>query len=374
MTTSTLRRSSIAAVVLTIALAASACASKPSTTTAVAATGSAVGDAGGGSATELVGAGSSAQQAAMQAWKAGFQTANNGVTVAYDPVGSGGGREQFLAGGTVAFAGSDSALSADELAKSKTRCGEAGAIDIPVYLSAIAVVYKLDGVADIKLSPDTLAKIFDRKIAKWNDPAIAADNAGVTLPDTAITPVNRSDKSGTTKNFTDYLAQAAKATWSYPAADVWPVAGGEQAEGTSGVIGAVSGGNGTIGYADLSQAEGLGIASIKVGADFVKPTAAAAAAVLEQSAKADGTGPNDLAYTVNRLPTEAGAYPIVLVSYHIVCQNYADATVGKLVKDFETYVTSAEGQQAAATQAGSAPFTASFLAQVKSAVDSIKVG
>ena len=311
----------------------------------------------------------------MTGWKAGFQTANSGVTVSYDPVGSGGGRDQFFGGGKVAFAGSDSAMKDEERgAKAKQRCGDGGAIDIPVYLSAIAVVYKLDGVTDLKLSPDTLAKIFDRKIAKWDDPAIAADNAGAKLPSTPIVPVNRSDKSGTTKNFTDYLSKVATASWSYPAADVWPVAGGEQADGTSGVISSVSGGNGTIGYADLSQAKDLGIASIKVGNDFVKPSADAAAKVLDESKLADGVTGNDLAYSINRKPSAAGTYPIVLLSYHIVCQNYADAKVGKLVKDFETYVTSAAGQADAAKSAGSAPLSATLLAKVKTAVDSIKVG
>ncbi|MDQ1724080.1 MAG: phosphate transport system substrate-binding protein [Frankiaceae bacterium] len=310
----------------------------------------------------------------MKAWAAGFQTAHSGVTVNYDPQGSGAGRAAFLAGGNVAFAGSDSAMSAAEQTTAKTRCGAEGAIDVPVYLSAIAVVYKLDGVTDLKLSPDTLAKIFDGKITTWNDAAIAADNAGVTLPATKITPVVRSDKSGTTANFTDYLSKAAPSSWSYPAADVWPIKGGEQASGTSGIISSVSQAAGAIGYADLSQAGDLGVASIKVGSAFVKPSADAAAKVLEQSTKAATATGNDLAFSINRTPTGDGVYPIVLLSYHIVCQHYTDAKVGQLVKDFEAYVISADGQAAAATQAKSAPLSAAFLTQVKTAVDSIKVG
>ena len=361
MTISTLRRHSTAAAVLTLALSISACSSTAA--------------AKGGGSGELAGIGSSAQTSAMKAWAAGFQTAHSGVTVNYDPQGSGAGRDAFLAAGAkFGFAGSDSALNADELTKGKARCGAGGAIDLPVYLSAIAVVYKLDAVKDLKLSPDTIAKIFDGKITTWNDPAIAADNAGVTLPATKITPVVRSDKSGTTKNFTDYLAKAATASWTYPAADVWPKQGGEQASGTSGVINAVTQADGGITYADLSQAGDLGVASVKVGADFVKPSAEAAAKVLEQSKKAATATGNDMAFSINRTPTGAGVYPIVLLSYHIVCQNYADKTVGQLVKDFETYVTSAEGQTAAATQAKSAPLSAAVLAQVKTAVDSIKVG
>src|SRR3954452_22822304 len=168
----------------------------------------------------LNGAGSSAQQAAMQGWTAGFSGVQSGVTVNYDPVGSGGGREQFLAGG-VDFAGSDSALDDDELAKAKDRCGDAGVFELPNYISAIAVVYNLKGVDELNLSPDTIAKIFAGSITTWNDPAIAADNSGVTLPSTAITPVHRGDKSGTTKNFTDYLTKAAPFSWSAGAVDEW---------------------------------------------------------------------------------------------------------------------------------------------------------
>ena len=112
-------------------------------------------------------------------------------------------------------------------------------------------------MTDLKLAPATIAQIFDKKITKWNDPAIAADNPGATLPDLAITPVNRSDKSGTTQNFADYLKAAAPQAWSYDVSDTWPVQGGEAAQGTSGVVGAVKAGNGAIGYADESQAKDI---------------------------------------------------------------------------------------------------------------------
>jgi phosphate transport system substrate-binding protein len=102
---------------------------------------------------DLVGAGSSAQQAAMQAWQAGFTSDQPGVNVSYDPVGSGGGREQFLAGG-VDFAGSDAALSDEELTAAEERCGASGVFELPNYISAIAVVYNLDGVDDLERPGD----------------------------------------------------------------------------------------------------------------------------------------------------------------------------------------------------------------------------
>jgi phosphate transport system substrate-binding protein len=305
---------------------------------------------------DLVGAGSSAQTAAMTAWQAGFNAQQPGVTFSYDPVGSGGGREQFLAG-SIDFAGSDSALSDDELATATTACGDAGVFELPNYISAIAVVYNLDGVDDLNLSPATIAGIFNGSITTWNAPQITADNPDATLPSTAIAPVHRSDKSGTTKNFTDYLDQAAGDVWTAGAVDEWPSSGGEAANGTSGVIDAVKAGAGAIGYADESQAGDLGIAKVKVGEEFVAPSAEGAAAVVANSDTVPGRGENDLAIKVNRTTTSADEYPVVLVSYHIGCVQLKDQAKADALQAFETYVVSAEGQEAAAKNAGSSPIT-----------------
>jgi phosphate transport system substrate-binding protein len=330
-----------------------------------------------GGATELsgtlVGAGASSQQAAMQGWTAGYSGVQPGVTVNYDPVGSGGGREQFTSGG-VDFAGSDAYLDDEELAQAEERCGGGEVFELPDYISPIAVVYNLEGVDELNLSPQVIAGIFDRGITTWNDPAIAADNPGVTLPDLPITPVNRSDESGTTENFTEYLAAAAGEAWPHEPDGNWPVPGGEAAQGTSGVISAVSGGNGTIGYADESQAGDLGVAAVGVGEDFVAPTPEAAAAVVEKSERVPGRGQYDFAIELARDTTESGSYPIVLVSYHIGCTTYDDAEKAGLVADFMGYVISEEGQQAAAQAAGSAPISDALRQQAQTAVDAITAG
>jgi phosphate transport system substrate-binding protein len=321
----------------------------------------------------LSGAGSTAQQAAMAAWVAGFQGANPSVTVNYDPVGSGGGRTQFLAGGAILFAGSDAFLSADELTKSNTRCtGGTGAIDLPIYISPIAIAFNLPGVTSLQLKADTIAKIFAGKITKWNDAAIAADNSGVKLPSTAITPVHRADDSGTTQNFTDYLSKAAPSTWTYPAAQTWPVKGGEAATGTSGVVQAIKQGKGTIGYADASQVGTLGKVKVGVGSAFVEPSAETAAKAAELSTPAPGRPAGDLALDVARTTTEAGAYPVILISYQIVCLQYAKPAVGDMVKAFATYVSSAAGQDAAAKAAGSAPLTDALRTKVSASIAMIK--
>jgi phosphate transport system substrate-binding protein len=190
----------LGAVSLTVALGLSACGASNESSDSGSSGNGGSSSSGNSMSGDLNGAGSSAQEAAMAAWKAGFQTANPDVTVNYDAVGSSGGREQFIAGG-VEFAGSDSYLTTDEQKAATKTCG-GPAIEVPVYVSPIAIVYNLSGVDKLQLTPQTLTKIFTGKITKWNDPAITAENPGANLPSTAISPVHRSDGSGTTANFT----------------------------------------------------------------------------------------------------------------------------------------------------------------------------
>ena len=331
----------------------------------------------GGFSGELVGAGSSAQAAAMQGWQAGFQTANPDVTIAYDAIGSGGGRELFLSGGS-SFAGSDAALKDDEFEASKERCvGTQGAINLPHYISPIAIPYNLPSVdATLNLGPDVIAGIFANTITNWNDPAIAATNEGVELPDMAINPVHRSDESGTSENFTDYMSQAAPDIWNFGEIEIWGdgPGGGEGAQGTSGVVGAVEAGEGSIGYADASQIGSLPAAAVGVGDGFVEFSPEAAGRVVDASERLDGRNEFDFAIEVNRTPDSAEVYPIALVSYHIVCLEYPDQATVDLVKGFMTYVGSAAGQAASAASAGSAPISAEVRADMLASIDAISVG
>jgi len=327
---------------------------------------------GGASTTTLTGKGASSQKAAQEKWVAAFQTANTGVTVNYAPDGSGAGRSAFIAG-AAQFAGSDRAFKDEEMGAGKFAgcAATSNALNLPIYVSPIAVIYKLDGVDSLALDEATLASIFTGKIKNWNDAAIAKLNPKAKLPDLAITAVHRADDSGTTNNFTDTMAQLAPSVWTESASDTWPAAfGGEAANGTSGVVGAVANGTGTIGYADASAAKNVGIADLLVNGKPLKPTAEAAAAILDASKTVPGRSANDLAYKLDR--TTGGAYPAVLVSYAIVCETYKDASVAKLVKSYVGYIASADGQQAAAASAGSAPLSATLQAKVKTAVDSIK--
>jgi phosphate transport system substrate-binding protein len=317
----------------------------------------------------IAGAGASSQQAAMEAWIAGFTSIAPDADVNYDPTGSGAGRTQFTAG-AVQFAGSDAALDEEELPVAQQICGGPdNVIQMPLYISPIAVVFNLEGVDSLRMSPATIAKVFNRQITTWNDPAIAAENPGVQLPDTPITPVNRSDESGTTENFTEYLAEAAGADWPHEPDGVWPIQGGEAAQGTSGVVGAVAGGQGTIGYADLSQAGDLSKVHVLVGGAPVEPTPEAAAAVVEASPRIEGQGRYNFAVELKR--DTPGAYPIVLVSYTIACTQYSDPAQAETVKAFLDYMASAEGQAAAQQNAGNAPISDSQRRAFQPAIDAI---
>jgi phosphate transport system substrate-binding protein len=318
----------------------------------------------------LKGAGSSAQESAMDAWRAGFQKDNSDVTVNYDPSGSGAGVSGFNTG-ALDFAGSDAALdpTKGEVDAAKQRCG-ANALEVPDYVSPIAVAYNLDGVDTLNLSAKTVSAIFDGKITKWNDPAITAENPDAKLPGTAITPVHRSDESGTTKNFTDYLAQAGEGAWTHPADKVWPTTSGEAANGTSGVIAAIKAGAGSIGYADESQVGDLSVASIKVGDAYVAPSADGAAKALDVSPIDDSRTEGDLAVKVDRTTTEAGAYPLMLTSYLIACPTY-DGGKADLVKAFLKYIVSTDGQKEAAANAGSAPLPTTLQQKAEQIIDTI---
>ncbi|RKN39092.1 phosphate ABC transporter substrate-binding protein PstS [Micromonospora endolithica] len=332
-------------------------------------------DTGNGAAAEvsgnLAGAGSSAQGAAMQAWIAGFSAKAPDAEVTYDPTGSGAGRKQFTSGGTQ-FAGSDAYLKPEEVTAATSTCG-GGYIEFPGYISPIAVAYNLPGVEKLNLSASVLAKIFDGKITKWNDPAIAQLNSGATLPATNITTVHRSDESGTTENFVDYLAKAAPQDWPYEVDGNWPAKGGEGAGQTQGVAAALRGGEGTIGYIDASQVGDLGVAAIQVGEKFVEYSPEAAAAVVDAAEKVSGRGEFSYAIDLPRDTKADGVYPIVLVSYQLACTSYDSQQTADLVKSFFSYLVSEEGQQAAAKNAGSAPISDKLRGEAQKAIDAIKV-
>ena len=315
--------------------------------------------------------GASSQEAAQQAWVAAFQTANPDATVNYTSTGSGTGRENFLAGSSN-FIGSDRAFNADEIAAGGFgSCASDEIVEVPVYISPVAVAFNLEGIEELNLDGATIADIFAGGITNWNDPAIAALNEGVELPDQAIVPVHRADASGTQETFTSYLEAVAPDVWTNEASDEWPLSTGEAADGTSGVVNAITNGVGYIGFADASQAEGLGQVAIEVEGEFVPYSAEAASALVAASPLEEGRSAHDLAFAVDPAAAPAGSYPIALVSYLIGCVEYEDAEVASLVKAYFQYVASAEGQDVAAAAAGSAPISDDLREKVDAAIDAI---
>ncbi len=364
MNTSSLRRIALPAVAaLTVGLTLTACGDKSDS------------GSGGGGGT-LSGGGATSQANAETTWRADYQKANGG-TINYEEVGSGTGVENFSSG-AYSFAGTDAYLTSDQLSAAKDQCG-ADPIEVPAYVSPIAVAFNLPGVKTLNLDAKTISDMFAGKITKWNDTAIASQNSGAKLPDRAIATVHRSDESGTTFNFTDYLSKAGDGAWSAEPATVWPASlkGGQGFEGTSGLIGGLDDTEGAIGYADDSavKADGtLGVVSIKVGSDFNAPSADGAAQVLANSPAAPSRAATDMATDIDRTATAKGDYPLMLVSYLLACPTYSDSGTADMVKGFLTYVVSSEGQQAAASSAGSAPLDSKLSDKATTIVSKISSG
>ena len=334
---------------------------------------------GGGSEGEglsgtIAGSGASSQENAVEGWIAGFMEANTDAAVSYDPTGSGTGREQFI-NGTVQFAGSDAALDADEMAAAQERCNDGEILELPLYISPIAVIYNLPELNDtnLNLTPSVLAQIFNGDITSWNAPEIAESNPDVDLPDLPIVPVNRSDDSGTTENFTEYLSAAAPDDWTHDPAGLWPIEGTQSGAQTSGMLEVVGGAEGTIGYADASRVGDLGSVAVGVGDEFVPFSPEAAAAVVDVSPPAEDATDTVLTIDLARDTQESGAYPIVLVSYSIACQTYDSAEEAELVQGYLGYVASEEGQERASQPdvAGSAPISGELRENVEAALETI---
>ena len=331
------------AMVSVLALFAAACGSsdsssdgstdKPTTTKAGASTpdDSALAGLDG----KIDGGGSSFQDTYQQKVSTGFddavKEAGGNTTVTYTKSGSSDGKKA-LADGTLNFAGSDSAIKDEE----KPAFGDRDILYFPIVGGPIAVPYNVKGVDELNLSADTLAGIFQAEITTWDDEAIKADNPDADLPSTKITVVHRSDGSGTTKNFTTFLTDAAPDTWKLePGEEVtWPSTT-QGAEKSTGVISVVESTDGAIGYADLADAAkaGLSVASIgNASGDFIAPTPDSASAALGAAEVAD-----DLTYSPLNIDAE-GAYPITSPTWMLVDKVQSDQGTADIIKAYLNYI------------------------------------
>lgn len=309
----------------------------------------------------------------MTRFIAAYEKACAGYTLNYTSNGSGAGVSEFI-GGQTDIGGSDSPLSTkkDEPAKAAAACGSP-AWNLPVVFGPIAVTYNVSGVTQLALDGPTLGKIFNGAIKTWNDPAIAALNKGVSLPATPVRVIYRSDESGTTDNFQLYLDAASNGSWGKGAGKTFAGGVGEGAKGNEGTSAAIKATDGSITYNEWSfaTAQKLNIASIitSAGPDPVTITAESVGKTID-GAKVKGTG-NDLVLDTTSFykPTSAGAYPIVLATYEIVCSKYKDPQVGSAVKAFlQSTIT---GGQTGLTESGYIPLPASFLDKLTTAVKAI---
>lgn len=372
------RSGALAGVVLA-SLALTACGSD-NTKPAASATGSTAASAAPSAAAEvapgvacasgsLTLAGSTAQSNAMSVWIKNYQTACPGAKINYGGGGSGAGVTQFQQG-TIDFAGSDFPLSSKQVPAADKRCGSGKAINLPLVPGPIAVGYNLPGVTQLNLSASTLAKIFSSKITKWDDPAVAKDNPSAKLPSLGIQTFHRSDGSGTSFNFTNYLSNEAKADWSYGADKTWPAPGGQGSKGTQGIAQGVSTTPGGVGYMEQSFATQSKISMARVGNAGGKFVELTNDNVVNFLAKAKASGTDDLKLTFDYTNGDQNAYPALLVTYEIVCQKGTDPAKLPLVKSFLSYLASDPGQ-AILPENGYVKLPPDLLTQVRTAIGTL---
>jgi phosphate transport system substrate-binding protein len=319
----------------------------------------------------LTAEGSTSQQNAIALFNQVWGTMCRGKNLSYNPTGSGAGREQFIAG-HVDFAGSELPLGAGQVEAAAKRCRGSPAWHLPLVFGPVVLAYHLDGVDTLVLNGDVLAKIFNAAITNWNDPAIVRLNPGVALPDTDITPIYRSDSSGTTDDFQQYLGVTAPQSWTKGAGSEFLGGVGEGAQKSAGVIQAVQTTPGAIGYVEKGFADqaNMRFAQVDSGSGAVQVSESAARVAIE-SAEFVSENSNDLRLDPNSLyGTEAtGAYPLVGVTYEIVCsQGYGPGT-SAAVRSFLT--VAADNGQDGLWAAGYVPLPDRFKQRLITAIGAI---
>lgn len=359
-------------IMATGALVLSGCGSDTNTDTAEKTpSGSAVTNGNCGGADTLKASGSTAQQNAMARFVKAFIDQCPDHNVNYTANGSGAGIREFV-GGQTDFAGSDVPLDAEDYAAAQQRC-DSPAWNLPVVFGPIAITYNISGVSKLILDGPTAAKIFNGAITSWDDAAIKALNPEATLPTQTIHVVFRSDESGTTDNFQQYLDAASDGAWGKGAGKTFNGGVGEGAKGNDGTAGAIAATEGAITYNEWSfaQAKNLPTAEVVTSAG-PDPVAISTESVGKTIAGATIKGQgNDLVLDTTSFyqPTQPGSYPIVLATYEVVCSKYPDAEVGTAVRMFLKSTIGAG--QAGLADNGYVPIPESFKARLASAVDAI---
>lgn len=311
----------------------------------------------------LNGSGSTLQLVFEQTAIASFKSVQPNMTVNYGGGGSGKGRTD-LASGVVQFAGSDTApIPSEEVASFKGKT----VLYYPILIGPITVSYNLPGIKGLKLDAPTIAGIFQAKITKWNDSQIASQNPGVKLPSTAITIAHRSDSSGTTQNFSQFLDEGAPGVWKLGNSSTinWP-ANSRGGNGNGGVAQIVKSTAGAVGYVDYADAKASGLvwASIKnKDGNYVEPSVQSAT-----EAASNATLKPDLTFSAVWAPG-AQSYAITAQSWVLVYQKQPSSNTTKLLKSYIGYLVG-DGQKLL-PQLGYAPLPSSIDQQAKAQISKI---
>jgi len=367
------RTAGLALLAATLGLALSGCGTDDNTGGSAGGAAGVSGAAGCAGKNTLTAEGSTAQQNAIAVFNQVWGQECPGKNLSYNPTGSGAGREQFIAG-HVDLAGSDSPLSEAQVAQAAERCGGGNpAWHLPLVFGPVSMAYHLDGVEHLVLNGDVLARIFSGTITSWNDPALVALNPGVDLPATAITPIYRSDSSGTTDNFQKYLSAAAPQSWTKGEGSEFQGGVGEGAQKSAGVVQAVQSTPGAIGYVEKGFADQakLRSAMIDSGAGVVAATDEAAGVAI-QSAGFVSEDSNDMRLDLKSLygTRQPAAYPLVLVTYEIVCSKGYDPDTAAAVKSF--LKTASTSGQDVLSGAGYVRLPDQFQRRLSAAIDAIQ--
>jgi phosphate transport system substrate-binding protein len=366
------RHSAAVGLVAACALALSACGSDVNTPTGQPPASTPNVQCGGKQS--LTGEGSTAQANAITQFTAALEAQCPQNKFSYNPTGSGAGITQFTAG-QVDIGGSDSPMTPAQVQAATPRCKGNEPLHMPLVFGPIALAYNVAGVQDLVLTPDTIAKIFAGKVTTWNDPEIAGKNQGKNLPSAPIKVFYRSEDSGTTDNFQTFLGDAAPSVWTTGAGKQFTakVPGAEGRAKSQGVAEAVKSTPNSITYDEASYAQqaGLGIAQVDSGAGPVSLTTQTTAAAVGLAQFKASSNPNDLVVDLKSIYTskQAGVYPVVLVSYDIVCSKGYDADTTQAVKTF-LKVAAGAGQDRL-SQAGYVPLPQNMRDKVNTAANSL---
>jgi phosphate transport system substrate-binding protein len=362
---------SVIATVVASGAVLTACGSDDNSAATAAVSGVSAGTVPCGGKNALTAEGSTAQENAIALFNHLWGQSCPGKNVSYSPSGSGAGRAQFVAG-HVDFAGSESPLTSDQIGPATKRCRGNAAWDLPLVFVPIALVYNLPGVQTLVVNSDVLAKIFSGVITKWSNPILAALNPGVALPDTRITPIYRTDSSGTTDNLQRYLTADAPQSWTKGIGTEFQGGFGEGALKSAGVVQAVHATPGAIGYVEKGLADEAHLPFVQIdtgsgGVPLNEDTARNAVNLANFVASG-----NDLVLDLNAMygSQDPGVYPLVMATYELVCSAGYDQDTVAAIKSFLSVAT--YNGQTDISSAGYVPLPDKVKGRLASAINAMR--